>query len=220
MSFLYWLFRRKNYEMKIIFATLAVLIALPIASVVVVASSGVSIVSTAIAAVNPVTHVVELFDPEGNKIHDVKLDTVWPTKGYISDEFGTHSQGRKDMGFGPHSGIDIANEFGVPGEPVTPFAVGKVVKVHSVDDNTCGIYVKVQHDFNITSLYCHLLTPTTTEGLTVAPGDTIGLMGDSGASTGPHLHFQVMVYDIPVNPRTFMVGKPERSMVRAILPSY
>lgn len=220
MTFLYWLFRRKNYEIKIIFATLAVLIALPIASVVVVASSGVSAVSSAVAAVNPVTHIVELFDPNGNKIHELKLTTVWPTRGYVSDEFGAYEKFRQEAGFGPHTGIDIANEYGVPSEPVTPFIPGKVIAVHRIDDNTCGIYVKIQHDYNITSLYCHLMAATAIEQDDVKPGDTIGLMGKTGAATGPHLHFQVYVYGVLVNPRVFLVGQPERSTVRGILPNF
>lgn len=220
MNFLRWIFRPNHYEIKIILATLLILLILPLLSVAVLATSGISAASQAIAAVNPVTHMVELFDPEGNRLHELQLTTVWPTKGYVSDEFGTRSSMRSNLGLGTHSGIDIANEYGLSGEKVTPFMTGEVIAVHRVDDNACGIYVKIQHAYDITSLYCHLAAATAVEQRQVAPGDIIGVMGDSGISTGPHTHFQVMVYGIPVNPRTFLVGNPERSTVRSVVPTF
>ncbi len=46
------------------------------------------------------------------------------------------------------------------------------------------------------------------KGQKVKPGDVIGLEGESGWATGPHVHFQINVYGIPVNPRTFLQGNP------------
>jgi murein DD-endopeptidase MepM/ murein hydrolase activator NlpD len=46
-----------------------------------------------------------------------------------------------------------------------------------------------------------------TVGQEVKPGDVVGYVGTTGASTGNHLHFQINVHDIPVNPRTFMAGE-------------
>jgi murein DD-endopeptidase MepM/ murein hydrolase activator NlpD len=211
MNVLWWLLRRSNTELKIVGATLAVLFILPTVTVVVFASSGLSILSNALASLNPITHLVEIFDPDGNKVTDLQLSTVWPARGYVSDEFGTLSEERKGMGLGTHTGIDIANSFGVAGDPITPFASGTVVKVHAVDDGACGKYVLVDHGHHVASVYCHMLEPSTVEQAEVKPGDIIGYMGSSGASTGPHLHFGVYVYGIAVNPRTFMVGEPEAS---------
>jgi len=217
MMFFRWLFRSKHYELKIVLATLAVLIVLPIISVIVVVSSGFALVGDVLASLNPVTHLVEIFDPNGNKVTELQLSTVWPTRGYVSDEFGTHEPWRRALKLGPHTGIDIANNYGRSGDPVTPFMVGKVIKVDYNDDGNCGIYVKVQHDYNITSLYCHLSEALAVEQQEVKPGDIIGFMGSTGESTGPHLHFQITVYDIPVNPRIFMVGEPERSKLGNVL---
>ncbi len=212
MKFLKWAFGRKHYEIKIVLATLAVLISLPIVSVVVAASSATAVVGDALATVNPITHIVELFDPNGNKTTELHLTTTWPSRGYVSDEFGAWEDWRKALGLGPHTGIDIANSYGRSGDPITPFLEGKVIKVDYAGNGTCGIYVKVQHQYNITSLYCHMLEAAVIVGQDVKPGDTIGLMGMTGEATGPHVHFQVNVYDIPVNPRIFMVGDPERSL--------
>ena len=210
MSFIYWLFRRKNYEIKIVLATLAVLISLPIISVVVFASSGLALVGSALANLNPVTHLVEIFEPNGHKVAEVKLSTVWPAQGYISDEFGAHEAFRLELGLGPHTGIDIADNRGkISGDPITPFMEGKVIAVHDKDDNTCGKHVELQHQYNITSLYCHMSEPQAIVEEDVKPGDVIGLSGQTGVATGPHVHFQVMVYGIAVNPRIFMVGDPE-----------
>lgn len=208
MNFAGWLIRKSKTEIKIVLATLAVLIFLPTFTLVVMASSGAAIVSQALAAINPVTHLVDIFDANGNKVQELELSTVWPSTGYVSDEFGTFSASRKEMGLGPHTGIDIANEKGMTGSPITPFMAGKVLLAHDVDDNTCGKYVKVDHGHGITSLYCHMEATATTKDAEVKPGDVIGYMGSTGASTGPHVHFQIAVYEIPVNPRTFMVGEP------------
>jgi murein DD-endopeptidase MepM/ murein hydrolase activator NlpD len=208
MSFLFWLYRSTTTELKIVLVTLGVLLLLPAFTVVVLASSGVSIVGQALAAVNPITHLVEVFDADGNKVHELELSTVWPASGYVSDEFGTHQTFRKLLGLNAHTGIDIADPRGRVGSPVTPFMTGKVMAVDDVDDSACGKSVKIEHGHGITSLYCHLHATSAVVGVEVKPGDVIGYMGSTGTSTGPHLHFQTMVYGIPVNPRTFMVGEP------------
>lgn len=211
MIFLAWLFSKKHYELKIVFATLGVLFIVPVIAVVVVVASPIAAIGNALASVNPITHLVDIFDPNGNKLSEVQLSTVWPAKGYVSDEFGTYDLLRKELHLGPHTGIDIANEHGRIGDPITPFMEGRVIRVNDIDNGNCGKYVKVQHAYNITSLYCHMSEPLATPNQEVKPGDIIGLEGETGAATGPHVHFQVMVYDIPVNPRIFMVGEPERN---------
>ena len=209
MSFLVWLYRKTKTELKIVLATLAILIILPAFSVVVIAASGVKLVGQALAAVNPITHLVEIFDANGNKVHELEVSTVWPTTGYVSDEFGTRDKVRTLLGLGAHTGIDIANEKGEIGTPVTPFMVGKVLRVDDKDDSSCGLNILVDHGNGVTSLYCHLSRTSTSAQTDVKPGDVIGYMGSTGTSTGSHLHFQTNVFGIPVNPRTFMVGEPK-----------
>lgn len=212
MNVLFWLFKSSKTEIKIVLATLATLIIIPVFTVVVFAASGLSLIGDALAAINPITHLVEIFDPNGNRIAELELSTTWPSTGYVSDEFGANQQWRSDRGLGPHSGIDIANEWGLIGEPVTPFMVGTILYNDDTDDSPCGKNVKVQHEFNITSQYCHLDSTTNiTYGIKVRPGDIIGYMGSSGSSTGSHVHMSIYVYGINVNPRTFMVGEPERT---------
>ena len=211
MKFL-WL--RKHSELKIVLAVLLILIALPISAVVIVATSGFAIASAAVAALNPITHEVDIFNVTGQKIDSIKLTTVWPTRGYVSDEFGTYDSVRQELNLGRHTGIDIANRSGRFGEPVTPFMEGTVIAVDNLGLGTCGQYVRIEHIDTIQSLYCHLESTNGRKiGDAVKPGDTIGLMGSTGASTGAHTHFQINVNGIPVNPRTFMVGEPDQSSV-------
>lgn len=203
------MFKSSKTELKIVLATLAVLILLPAFAVVAIASSGIQIVGDALAAVNPVTKLVETFDPNGNKVAEIPISSTWPARGYVSDEFGTWEQWRKNRGLGPHSGIDIANERGLSGEPVTPFAVGKIIYVDNDPAGDCGKAVKLDHGNNITSQYCHLDSAVDLPfGTEVKPGDLIGYMGSTGESTGPHLHFMVYIYGVAVNPRTFLTGEP------------
>ena len=208
MIFILCLIKKISIELKIVAITIFILLTLPIISVTILSVSGFAVASQALVAINPESRLVEIFDADGNKIRAIELSTVWPTTGYVSDEFGANEPIRSLMGLGKHTGIDIANERGLTGTPVTTFIGGTVVMVDLIDDSACGKSVKIDHGNGIQSLYCHLDAPKASLSQQVKPGDLIGLMGSTGASTGPHLHFQINVYGIPVNPRTFMVGEP------------
>lgn len=205
MKFMGWIFSSRQSELKIVLAVLAVLISLPAMAVVVFAQSGIALISEALATVNPVTHLVEVFDPNGKKVVDFTATTTWPVKGVVTLEFGQPDPPYQVS----HTGIDIANRHHEIGSPVTTFMVGKVIKTDPLGLGGCGKYVKIDHGNNIVSLYCHLSSVGATKDQEVKPGDVIGLEGSTGHSTGPHVHFQITVYGIPVNPRTFMVGNPD-----------
>lgn len=212
MTLLLWLLKSSKNEIKIILITLVVLIMLPIFAVVTFADAGVSLISNALAYVNPVTKLVEIFDPNGQKVAELELSVTWPAVGAVTDEFGTHEQWRKDWGLGPHTGIDIANQLDTP---ITPFASGTVLYSLDSDNSACGKHVKLDHGNNITSLYCHMnSTAGLITGTEVVPGDIIGYMGTTGASTGVHLHFTTRIYGVSVNPRTFMEGEPPGEVSR------
>lgn len=204
MNIFWWLLRSSKTELKIVLATLFVLIALPTMSIVIFASAGIELVSESLASVNPTSHLVEIFDANGHKVRELELSTVWPGVGKVTSEFGS------DRGsvYGVHTGIDIAN---VAGTPITTFMEGKVISVDNINNSSCGINVMIDHGYGIHSLYCHMSATAATLGATVKPGDIIGYVGATGLATGDHLHFQINLLGIPVNPRTFMVGEPPRS---------
>ncbi len=206
LALLCWrIFSSFKTEVKVVLISLVVLLMLPVIAVAAIASSGLTVVSTALAVFNPITHLVEVHDPNGAIIAQLEATTTWPVRGYVSLEFGERSPYQEH-----HTGIDIANPNGQVGDPVTTFMAGKVIKADSSGKSGYGKYVTVDHGNNITSVYAHLFEVKVTEKQDVKPGDIIGLEGDTGHATGPHVHFEIRVYGVPVNPRVFMVGEPTR----------
>jgi murein DD-endopeptidase MepM/ murein hydrolase activator NlpD len=119
---------------------------------------------------------------------------VWPVEaGIFSSEFGRRS-GR------PHKGIDIAADVG---EPVHAIAEGEVIYAGS-GLSGYGNVVIVQHDGSLSSLYAHNSVLKVKNGDHVKQGQLISLLGNTGRSTGPHVHFEIRRGDLAVNPRTLL----------------
>jgi len=102
-----------------------------------------------------------------------------------------------------HTGIDIANPNGYIGDPITPFMDGTVIYEGEIFWGY-GKHIIIDHGDNITSVYAHLDKIYVFKGQKVKIGDQIGTMGETGWVTGPHLHFEIRLYGIPVNPRVFL----------------
>lgn len=137
---------------------------------------------------------------DGSVVKTVSKKIAWPVQGKTTLEFGKSSGYQKF-----HAGIDIANSQGKVGDKISPFMDGKVVYAGEIFWGY-GKHVIIDHGDNITSLYAHLNRITVYEGQEVKVSDSIGEMGSTGWSTGPHLHFEVRVYGIPVNPRTILTN--------------
>lgn len=97
-----------------------------------------------------------------------------------------------------HLGIDIAME---EGDTVRAPVPGVVFKV-SYDPHGYGNCVILKHRNGMETRYAHLSSPLVAEGQRIAAGDAVALSGNSGNSTGPHLHFETRVLGIPVDPRS------------------
>src|ERR1035437_586887 len=192
-----WNFRR---ELKLVAFSVIILIMLPIIAVIMLTNAGIDIVSDRLATVNTQTQKVEIHDPlTGEVIKEISPSITWPVKGVITLEFG-----ESDWPYQPfHTGIDIANPYGLQGDPITPFMPGKVTYAGEIFWGY-GKYITIDHGNNITSLYGHLSKIFVYTGEKVVLGQVIGEEGSTGWSTGPHLHFQVNIFGIPVNPRTFL----------------
>lgn len=175
-------------------------LSLPIIAVFIISNAGIPAVSNKLATINVKTHAIEIHDPTGKIIARIDASTVWPVQGVVTLEFGA-----SDLPYQPiHTGIDIADKIG---DPVTPFMKGRVIETSSLSWGY-GNYVVIDHGNNITSLYGHLSEIDVTKGQLVEPGDIIGYEGQTGWATGPHVHFEVRVFGLPVNPRTFVQGDP------------
>lgn len=111
--------------------------------------------------------------------------------------------GRITSGFGGrwgsvHKGVDIANTIGTP---VLAAASGKVIAAGPA--RGFGMWVKIAHPGNVVSVYGHINTALVHQGQTVSVGQKIATIGKRGNATGPHLHFQIEVNGVPVDPLGF-----------------
>ncbi|MCV6824133.1 MULTISPECIES: M23 family metallopeptidase [Halocynthiibacter] len=111
---------------------------------------------------------------------------------------------RFTSGFGPrwgrmHNGTDFAASHGTP-----IHTTGDGVVIHAGWQSGYGNLVKVQHEFGIVTFYAHMSKIRVKKGQRVSRGDRIGDMGNTGRSTGTHLHYEVRVGGKPVNPMKFI----------------
>jgi murein DD-endopeptidase MepM/ murein hydrolase activator NlpD len=101
-----------------------------------------------------------------------------------------------------HSGIDLAAPLDTPVHAAT----GGLVAMHR-ERGGYGLYIVVFHDPQLSTLYAHLDWPLVHPGDVVTAGQAIALMGSSGNSTGSHLHFEVRIAGIPVDPLPLLESK-------------
>ena len=189
-------------EIKYLFFTMLAIIMVPVFSVLILTQAGINIVSNALAQYNPQDLVVDIRDPlTGEVVDHINQSVAWPIQGIVSLEYGESSP------YQPfHTGIDIA---GPIGDPVIAFMDGTVTYADTVSWGF-GRHVNINNGHFITSTYAHLDTIDSNihVGDTIPAGTVIGTRGSTGWSTGPHLHFQINILGIPVNPRTFLQGNP------------
>jgi murein DD-endopeptidase MepM/ murein hydrolase activator NlpD len=125
--------------------------------------------------------------------------SIAPTRGLLTSGFGS----REDPftgGHSMHSGLDIATREGV--EVVAP---ANGVVIFAGEKAAYGNCIVVDHGRDITTLYGHLQAMLVKPGDRVERGQHIGKVGNTGRSTGPHLHYEVRVNGVPVNPRRYVV---------------
>ena len=122
---------------------------------------------------------------------------VWPTNlRQISSSFGY----RGDY----HTGIDITGS-GAIGHPIYAYKTGVVT--FAGYSSSYGNYIKVDHGNGLATWYAHCSKLLVTAGQEVTQGQTIALVGSTGWVTGPHLHFEVRINGVPVNPYPYIAGK-------------
>jgi murein DD-endopeptidase MepM/ murein hydrolase activator NlpD len=126
------------------------------------------------------------------------LPSRWPVRGRVNSEFGSRqSPWTQETEF--HGGIDIA---AAPGTPVRAPAAGVVNYAGWSGDS--GLTVVVDHGNDIRTVYGHLSKVLVKPGSPVERGTTLGLTGNTGRSSGPHLHYEIVVRGQPVNPRAYL----------------
>lgn len=144
--------------------------------------------------------IIETLQIKQKKLEYIpSVSPVDPQKSWISSPFGIRISpftGKKQL----HLGIDIA---AWKGTPIMAPAKGKVVSVKK--RGLMGLTVTIRHDSIYTTLYGHLLKSNVKKGQVIKRGDVIGYIGNSGRSTGYHLHYSVKKNGKHVNPFPYMV---------------
>jgi murein DD-endopeptidase MepM/ murein hydrolase activator NlpD len=126
------------------------------------------------------------------------VPTLWPVVGELTGHFGERLDPFSGEG-AFHAGVDIASHYG---DDVRATADGIVTEVNRRAGY--GRLVIIDHGFGVTTWYGHLSAFNIQPGMNVKRGDVIGYEGDSGRSTGAHLHYEVRIYNTPINPWRYL----------------
>ncbi len=137
---------------------------------------------------------------EGQRNLLASTPAIRPTSGWTTSRFGNRTSpftGRQEF----HKGLDIANR---KGTAVLATAEGVVTFVGT--KGPLGNVVVIDHGHGMITRYAHLSQSLKQRGEAVKRGDIIGQMGSSGRTTGPHLHYEVHLNGVPVNPETYILN--------------
>ena len=124
--------------------------------------------------------------------------SLWPVEGPVTGSFGERTDPFNGEG-AFHSGVDISASYG---QAVIAPADGVILFADFLGGY--GRAIVMDHGHGITTRYGHLANFAVAIGQYVHRGDTIGYVGLSGRSTGPHLHYEVRINDTPVNPHKYL----------------
>jgi len=128
-----------------------------------------------------------------------RVPAIWPAEGWVTSGFGyRHSPFTSSSVF--HEGLDIANNVGTP-----IYAAADGVVVFTANHEGYGRMIIINHGFGLSTRYGHLSEYKRNVGDRVKRGDLIATMGNTGRSTGPHLHYEVRLNNIPQNPLLYIL---------------
>ena len=133
--------------------------------------------------------------------------SILPANGWITSHFGYRNEtfyADHDLRF--HRGLDIAAD---KGSPVFATASGEVFRT-GYDDTGYGLVVVIDHGYGVKTLYAHMSEieeKIKQKDYTVKRGEIIGRVGNTGKSTGPHLHYEIQISGVPVNPINYILNE-------------
>ncbi|HTO69821.1 MAG TPA: M23 family metallopeptidase [Myxococcota bacterium] len=129
----------------------------------------------------------------------VHTPSIAPAHGWVTSTFGYRLSpytGEREF----HKGLDIAGRMGTP---IMAAADGEVI--YAMEKKALGYAVKIRHGYGIETVYGHMQEVLVKPGQAVKRGQQIGLMGSTGRSTGPHVHYAVVVNGKAVDPRNYVL---------------
>ncbi len=124
--------------------------------------------------------------------------SIWPARGWVTSPFGNRTSPFSGI-LKFHEGIDIAAQTGTP---VAAPADGLVIKAGF--STGYGNMVEISHGYGLKTILAHNSRLNVKAGQRVKRGEVVCYIGDSGSSTGPHLHYEVRANGLPVNPVRYM----------------
>jgi len=124
--------------------------------------------------------------------------SMWPIEGRLASSFGEREDPINGEG-AFHSGLDIDAPWGTPVRAAADGAVSDASMGAGY-----GREVVLNHGHEVETVYGHLSSVAVVPGQHVARGQVIGYVGQSGRATGPHLHYEVRVHNVPVNPHKYL----------------
>lgn len=138
-----------------------------------------------------------------NTSNPLNLPTIWAHSGKINNEFGFRRNPFGGRAYEFHAGMDIDGE---RGETVIAPAGGTVSEAGW--KGGYGQMIEIDHGNGLKTRYGHLSKIEVSAGDTISRGQLIALIGSTGRSTGPHLHYELRLNDRPINPRRFLPPEP------------
>jgi murein DD-endopeptidase MepM/ murein hydrolase activator NlpD len=117
---------------------------------------------------------------------------IWPVKGIVTQRFSA-------VGAERHDGLDIMAE-----ENAVVVSAARGMVTEEGWDNDLGQYVRVNHDFEVETVYGHLSRAFVKAGDQLGKGDPLGVVGNTGRSLGPHLHFEIIFKGRAVDPLSYL----------------
>lgn len=152
------------------------------------------------SAVQPIEQIGKMLESQETLFTDIP--NIWPIRGgigHISMQFGQNIHPITGQWY-IHKGLDFSTWRS--GDPIVATANGQVVTVGF--DFSFGNYVIIKHKHGIYTRYCHMQTTRVKKGEFVSQRQTIGTIGNTGITTGPHLHYEVHIGSDVVDPAKYV----------------
>ena len=154
-------------------------------------------------SVQPVKELGDIVAAQGATL--TEIPNLWPVKGGIGHISMYYGQNENPI-YGSwymHKGIDISTFRS--GDPILATADGKVVTV--AFDIGLGNYVIIEHKYGFLTRYAHMKAARVQKGQVVRQGDVIGYIGNTGLSTGPHVHYEIHLGTETIDPLQFLKNR-------------
>ena len=157
------------------------------------------------SAVEPVKEIGSILDSQSAILSEIP--SIWPIRGGIGHFTALFGMNRDPFTGAPHmhTGIDLSTYR--QGDPIVATADGQVAYI-GYEPSGFGNYIIIRHQHGFYTRYAHMLSFRVETGQQIKQGETIGYIGNTGRSTGPHLHYEIHIGSDVVNPLKYLNIRP------------